>query len=439
MKRLVILGGGVAGLSAWRRALARGFDAALVERCARPGGLTRSIHVGGFVFDYTGHFLHLARTAHPDRLGTPRGAWRKVTRRAGCLVAGRPVPAPFQYHLGALPEPVRAECVEGVRDLLARQDPVTPVPGEDLVAFFLRAFGPGVTSHFLRPYNQKLLATDLTGLDAVRLNRFFPAPDPAAVLEGLNEAAGLSGSGSSPGQAGSTYNATFWYPVGDGVGRLVDQLDPGVAHLQAGVDAVDLGRRVVVAGGRELPYDHLISTIPLPDLLGACGGERASGAGRLASSGVVAFQLGVRGAVAPLLRDLHWLYVPDPSLAFFRVGCYSNVSAALAPRDCHSLYVEVGFAGAPPEPGALTGRVLDDLVSAGLLADPSRVEVLLRHVIDPAYVHFDFDWERTVPAALDDLEAHGVHCAGRYGCWDYLGMEDVILGAAALVDRLPAG
>jgi protoporphyrinogen oxidase len=430
MTRLVVLGGGVAGLSAWRRALARGFDATLVERCARPGGLTRSIHVGGFVFDYTGHFLHLARTSHPDQLGTARGAWRKVTRRAACLVAGRPVPAPFQYHLGALPEPARSECAEGVGALLARPEPVKPGPGEDLVAFFLRAFGPGVTDHFLRPYNEKLLATELSGLDAVRLNRFFPAPDPAAVKAGLSQAAGLSEA------AGATYNATFWYPEGDGIGRLVDQLDPGATHVQAEVDAVDLEGRVVIAGGRELPYDHLVSTIPLPDLLRACGGQWADGAGRLAASGVTAFQLGVRGPVAPLLKDLHWLYVPDPGLVFFRVGCYSNVSAALAPRGCHSLYVEVGFAGAPPEPRALTDRVLADLVSAGLLADPSRVEVLLRHVLDPAYVRFDFDWSRTVPALLGGLEANGVHCAGRYGRWDYLGMEDVILDAAALVDRL---
>jgi protoporphyrinogen oxidase len=344
------------------------------------------------------------------------------------------VPAPFQYHLAALPEPVRAECIEGVRDLLAREAPATPEPGEDLLSFFHRAFGPGVTAHFLRPYNEKLLATDLSGLDAARLNRFFPAPDPAAVLAGLTPGAGLA-----QGDVGATYNATFWYPEGDGIGRLADQLDPGVPHVQAEATVVDPERRVVVAEGRELAYDRLISTIPLPDLLRACGGDRASRADPLVASGVVAFQLGVAGPPPPLLGELHWLYVPGPDLAFFRVGCYSNVSADLAPRGCHSLYVEVGFSGAPPEPLALTVRVLDDLVRAGLLADPSRVEVLLRHVIDPAYVRFDFNWARTVPDELARLEAGGVHCAGRYGRWDYLGMEDVILDAAALVDRLADG
>ncbi len=430
MTRLVILGGGVAGLSAWRRALALGCDVALVERCLRTGGLTRSIRVGGFVFDYTGHFLHLARTPHPGHLGAARGSWRKVARRAGCLVAGRVIPAPFQYHLGALPEPARSACVDGVQDLLARGAPVVPEPGEDLLSFFVRAFGAGVTDWFLRPYNEKLLATDLRSLNAARLNRFFPAPDPAAVRAGL-----VSGPGAAQG-TGATYNATFWYPEDDGIGQLVDQLDPGLPHVPAEVTAVDLQRCVVLAGTRELPWDRLISTIPLPELLRACGGPWRGPADALTASGVVAFQLGVSGSPAPLLGDRHWLYVPDPDLAFFRVGCYSNVSACLAPRGCHSLYVEVGFSGAPPAPGPLADRVLTELVRAGLLADPGKVEVLLQHVIQPAYVRFDAGWDATAPAVLDRLAALGVHGAGRWGRWDYLGMEDVILEASSLVERV---
>jgi len=431
--RLVILGGGVAGLSAWRRALELGCDVALVERCLRPGGLTRSIRVGGWVFDYTGHFLHLARTPDPGRLGVPRGAWRRVARRAGCLVAGRVIPAPFQYHLGALPEPARSACIDGVRDLLEARAPVVPESGEDLLSFFIRAFGPGVTDWFLRPYNEKLLATDLRSLSAARLNRFFPAPDPVAVR------AGLTGGQDAATGIGATYNAAFWYPEGDGIGRLVDQLDPGLPHIPAEVTTVDLERRVVIARDAELPWDELISTIPLPELLRACGPEWARPADALNASGVAAFQLGVSGPPTELLGDRHWLYVPDPDLAFFRVGCYSNVSACLAPRGCHSLYVEVGFSGAPPAPGPLADRVLSELVRAGLLADPGKVEVLLQHVIQPAYVRFDAGWDATVPAVLDRLAALGVHGAGRWGRWDYLGMEDVILGARSLVDRLVRG
>ena len=431
---LVILGGGVAGLSAWRRAREANVPVTLVERCPRPGGLTRSIHVGGYTFDYTGHFLHLAKTAHPGLLGTARGAWRRVTRRAGCLVDGQVIPAPFQYHLGALPEPARAACLAGVRPLLDGAAPARPASGEHLLDYFDRAFGPGVTAHFLKPYNEKLLACDLTELSAARLNRFFPAPDPAAVRAGLEGAA----------DGGGTYNATFWYPEGDGIGRLVEQLTPDEAHEHATVTAIDPARRVVIADGRELPYTHLISTIPLPDLLavcaqpGACGGAWAARADGLCASGVAAFQLGVGGPPAAPLRDRHWLYVADPALSFFRVGCYSNVSAAMAPAGCHSLYVEVGLpSGEAVDWAALTDRVLADLARAGLL-DPARVEVLLRHAIFPAYVHFDFAWETIVPAALTDLAACGIHCAGRWGRWDYLGMEDVILDAAAQVDRLLA-
>ncbi len=69
MKRVVVLGGGIAGLAAARSARRSGADVVLLEKNPTLGGLTRSIVVDGWTFDYAGHFLHLSRISHPAQLG----------------------------------------------------------------------------------------------------------------------------------------------------------------------------------------------------------------------------------------------------------------------------------------------------------------------------------------------------------------------------------
>ena len=55
-KDLIILGAGLSGLST---ALHHGGDYLVLEREGRPGGLTRTEDIEGFLFNHTGHWLHL--------------------------------------------------------------------------------------------------------------------------------------------------------------------------------------------------------------------------------------------------------------------------------------------------------------------------------------------------------------------------------------------
>jgi protoporphyrinogen oxidase len=61
----IIIGGGIAGLTAARTLQQQGRDFTQLERCPTLGGLTRTVAVGEFCFEYTGHFLHLGRFPTP--------------------------------------------------------------------------------------------------------------------------------------------------------------------------------------------------------------------------------------------------------------------------------------------------------------------------------------------------------------------------------------
>ena len=89
---IVIMGGGLAGLAT---ALQLGeTEHVILEREGEPGGLCRSRRIGDFIFDYTGHLLHLRDPeiiSLVDRL-LP-GAFAEIERlsraRLGLRLAGR--------------------------------------------------------------------------------------------------------------------------------------------------------------------------------------------------------------------------------------------------------------------------------------------------------------------------------------------------------------
>jgi protoporphyrinogen oxidase len=93
--RNLILGAGLAGLSASFHLPPE--ETLIVEREAEVGGLCRSREVGGFVFDCTGHLLHLKDVAIQELLrGLLPEAFHSVERRSLIYSKGVHTGYPFQ-------------------------------------------------------------------------------------------------------------------------------------------------------------------------------------------------------------------------------------------------------------------------------------------------------------------------------------------------------
>ena len=112
---IVILGGGLAGLAT--AYFLKGLPHVVLEADAAPGGLCRSRTVDGFVFDYTGHLLHVRdprAEALLDELWP--GVFEVVERRAAIRTRGVTLPFPFQANLHGLPPEVVADCILGAAE-----------------------------------------------------------------------------------------------------------------------------------------------------------------------------------------------------------------------------------------------------------------------------------------------------------------------------------
>jgi len=415
---IVVIGAGISGLgfANWHRERHPDARVIVLEAEREPGGYCRTVVQDGFVWDYSGHFFHFKDPSIEAwlRARMPGQDVRTVVKRALIRYAGRDLDFPFQKNIHQLPHDEFLECLV---ELFFR--PASDTPPRSFGEMLDRRLGRAITDKFLRPYNEKLYATDLDTLDVDAMGRFFPHADIADIIANMR-----------PGAHDAGYNATFTYPAGGAVqyvNALLRDLPAGTLACDEPVVAIDLDARVVTTPRRRIRFEHLVSSAPLPALAKLCGiGFDPS---VFTSNKVLVFNLGFdrKGQ-----RGVHWMYFPDRSLCFYRVGWYDNILDG----DRMSLYVEIGAPhDATFDVEALRARVLSDLERERIIDDHQLVSH--HHVVlDPAYAHITRASLAETARLCDELVRAGVHSVGRYGRWTYCSIEDNLIETRALAATL---
>jgi len=416
----LVVGAGVSGLSfaSWIRAEQPGAEVLVLEKELEPGGYCRTVVQDGFVWDYSGHFFHFR---HPDieawlRARMPGAEIRTVAKRSFIRYRGRDIDFPFQKNIHQLERADFIDCLVSLYFKDEGQD--AAAPPRSFKDMLYRRLGAGICDRFLVPYNEKLYACDLDQLDPEAMGRFFPHAEVADIIRNFTRPDNAS------------YNATFTYPKGGAieyVGALLRDLPAAAVSLGEPLAAIDLAGRVATTAGRRIRYRHLVSSAPFPALLALAGVPHDPAA--FSWNRVAVFNLGFdrKGA-----KGVHWMYFPDRSLSFYRVGWYDNIHDG----DRMSLYVEVGApAGAALDLDALRARVLADLARERI-TDGHRLVSSHQTILDPAYVHITARSLAEHSRLAGELAAAGVHPVGRYGGWTYCSIEDNIVETRALARRL---
>jgi protoporphyrinogen oxidase len=422
MRRVVIIGGGLAGLgAAWhlqRRARREPVEYVILEKEDRPGGLARTERAGEFLFDYTGHLLHFGTARFRELVFHLIGD--RLTRRdrsAWIYSQGVYTRYPFQANLFGLPSDTIVECLYGAARAHfdgARREIHT---FDDWIEAH---FGKGIADHFMVPYNSKLYRRHPREMSPDCAGRFAPRLDLRQLLRGAV----------AEGSASLGYNSVFYYPAAGGIETLVRALVGRLGPVSTSEPAVEVDPDagvVATAAGREIAYDALISTQPIPGLVrslrGAPDDVRAAAAA-LRHVSVLNINLGIKGDVG----DRHWVYVPQPDIAFHRVGFPHNFADAMVPAGCGSVYLEVTYA---PETGidiAATRRTaVEGLMAMGILRSAGDVVVEKTIDIPHGYVVFDKTREKSLGVIHAWLRSRRIFSAGRFGSWGYTSMEDSFL------------
>jgi protoporphyrinogen oxidase len=438
-KTIVVLGGGLAGLSTlWHLQQSGDVKSFLFEGEARVGGLTRSETIDGFTFDYTGHLLHFKHEPVKKLVSELLGDnLRYMERNSWIFSKGVYTRYPFQTNLYGLPSAVIKECILGFVNATANNLHGANLPNlpccsaghETFEAWIYRTLGAGIAKHFMIPYNQKLWTVSPRELTCEWMGRFVPGASLEQILDGaLSDVAKNNG-----------YNAQFGYPLKGGIEALPRAFAHSLKNLYCGFEVTKLDmerKRVYFKNGENVAYDTLVSSIPLPRLIRMCPNvppSVQSAASMLRFTSVYNINFGVDRN----LGDKHWVYFPERRFAFYRVGFSHNFSPFQAPPGCSSIYAEVSYSPWKPiDKSQIACRVKQDLLTLKILRRSDSVTA--EHCLDIpcAYVIYDQNYRRNVDHVQSYVRQNGVRTIGRYGSWEYSGMEDAIWQGRAVASEL---
>jgi protoporphyrinogen oxidase/glycosyltransferase involved in cell wall biosynthesis len=459
----VIIGAGPTGLSA---AYHLGADTVLLERLGAVGGWCRSVDDHGFTFDYAGHIMFSNDPYVLKLYEVLLGAnlhWQN--REAWIYSKNVYTRYPFQGALYGLPPKVITECVMGaIEARYGNADAATAAgcsvkPVEDCCAdgtadvanataiaprkreaanfeeFIYRVWGKGIGAHFAIPYNRKLWTVPLTEMETSWLGGRVPLPNLEEIIEGALEPVGKP---MGP-------NARFGYPLRGGFQALMNGFVPHIkGKIELNASAVQVLPRehvVVMADGSRYRYDHLVSTMPLPELVKLIGAEAPEEV-RQAAKGLkhISIKCVNIGVARDNVTDKHWVYYPEDSI-FHRIFVQGNASPYCNPPGGFGLTCEISYSPWKPLPvdgQALIERCIEDCKKVTMLREDDQV--ITANIVDMPYAYVVYDHQRAanVQTIRSWLARYDIVLAGRYSEWEYYNSDHAFIAGKKAAETVMA-
>lgn len=421
----LILGGGITGLSLAYHLKDREY--ALYEAADRVGGVCKTEHVNDFLFDYGEHFIRADDTYVRTLIGKLLGSnLRSQVLNAAVYLKGHTTNYPFQTNLYGLPPSIVKECLVGYIKAWCKQGGRRKETG-NFEEWIYANLGDAIATHFMIPYNEKIWAMHPRHLttDWFFSESVVPKGDLRTVVDGAL-------------RRRKAERRMRWYPIKGGIEALARSFLRFTKNVHVNKKAVEVNlarRRVVFEDGETVGYKCLLNTLPLPELINIVQ-EVPSGvhktSRKLKYNSVLCVNLGV---ARKKLSDRHWIYYPEKEPVFARAYFMSNFSPRTVPRGASSVTAMITYAKWKPiDKKRIVERVIDDLGKVGILRKDDTI--LTTSVLDMKYGFNIYTKDRAtnVEKIKKYLFANNVHTLGRYGNWEYSGIEHAILNSRRLVE-----
>lgn len=415
--KIVIIGAGPCGLGAARRLEEHGHDDwVLFERESYAGGLAASfVDERGFTWDVGGHVLFSHYSEFDDMLEETCGGELLSHERKSFIKLGQSlVPYPFQNNLHHLPKDKALEALSGLRLAPGGKRSMS------LEEWLEATFGAGINQLFMRPYNQKVWATDLSLMASDWIAERISIVDYDQALKSVL---------SKEDSVDWGPNRTFFFPLRGGTGeifrRLAVSLPQNRVVYNTEVVGLDLKKRTVsLNDSSQVHYDRLISTMPLNELIRQTDNAPDSireEAQRLRYSGTYVVGCGFE---VPLSADWCWMYFPEPAVPFNRITNFARYSPFNVPdgkTDRYSAFMcETSFSETKPEEqDKVRQATWKGLYDSGLVLKTAQRASEYVIKVPYAYPIPTLDRDAALSSIQSYLMRQDVYSRGRFGAWLY--------------------
>lgn len=401
----VILGGGIAGISAAYHLQKIGAKAVIYEADSRSGGLLNNFSVEGFRFD---NAIHLSFATEPEvREVFDRTPYVAHPAVSWCWDDSAWLKHPVQNNMFPL---AVDERVKLIADFVARPN----IEIKNYRDWLIYQYGESIALRWPLPYTEKYWTVPAEELGTGWIGNRVRRADFREVLHGAFTS-----------ETPSYYYATeMRYPKKGGyrafIEPMIDQVDIRCEHRATNIYLEK--KQVRFGNGELISFDQLINTMPLPELIkiiDVVPENIRSAAATLFATSVDLISVGFRKAdVQPYL----WFYIYDKEIFASRAYSPSIKSADNVPAGCSSLQFEIYSSQRKPQthsPEDMKDNTMKALIKMGLVKSEDEVLFMHHKQLRWGNVVFDLGMEDRRDSVQAWLERVGITSAGRFGEWDY--------------------
>lgn len=408
MSNNVILGAGIAGISAAYHLKQKGESSVIFEKDNDWGGLCGFFEIDGFRFDRFVHFTFAKdeKIAELFAKSSPLYAHPPVSYNywRGCWLKH-----PAQNNLAPLPIEEKVKIIDSFVNR-PRKD-VAEI--SDYAEWLRVQYGDYFAENFPFAYTRKYWGVEAKQLETKWVgNRLHVSPLPEVLRGAFAEQ-----------QENFYYTKFMNYPKKGGFRSIMNECRKGLdIRLNKKAVRIDTAaKQVEFADGTVEKYDNLISSLPLPEIIKMISDvpENVQNAAKQLRW-TCGYQVSL-GFNRPDVAKYLWFYIYDEDVPPARVYSPNLKSPDNAPDGCSSLQAEIFFANGVKvvDKNIILQKTVEKLKEICQFNDS---DVVVKDIRFEPYANIIFTPEiyESRKVVREWLQARGIKTIGRFGEWDYL-------------------
>lgn len=434
--KVIILGAGLSGLStAYFMQNKNDIEKiTLLEMENTTGGLCRSIRKNDYIYDIGPHILFSKDKEMLNlMLSVLDDGKNDLVRSNQILYKGNRVQYPFENDLSKLPKEDLNYCINAFN-----HNPYEDYNATNMIQFFLKTFGEGITNSYLRPYNEKIWKYDPAFMNTSMVDR-IPKPTQEEIRR---SAAGET-------IQGYLHQLYFSFPSTGGIEAVpngfLKRLDSEKCSVVTGVKVTNVKKvnekYIVNAGGKEYEADMVISTIPVQALTNAYENTTEELKSHVNDLRFNSIKIAFAKLPYDLCGENFAFMIPDKDVIFHRISKMDFLGEEYHHSENEATYmIEVTYRK-NDQVDNLTEEELKDKIAEGLLKigfakEKEDVEFIDLTDYEYAYVIYDINHSDNMKYIRDFYSKEGIYLNGRFGNFEYWNMDRILRESLELVDRI---